>query len=82
MVDDKPPSPRSDGPPASRDTAEPKQEDDPVSRARRRILGAGVYIVPAVLGTLLVSAHGQTGGSCEPRECRPNCGPRICPPFR
>lgn len=82
MVDDKPPSPGPDGPASSRRTAEGKEEDDPVLRARRRILAAGVYTVPAVLGTLLVSVQGGPGGSCHPRECRPNCGPRICPPFR
>lgn len=57
---------------------DPRKPDDAhagVDDARRRLLKAGVYVAPAVLGTLLTrKASAQT--SCVPSTCSP-CLPRV-----
>jgi hypothetical protein len=59
-------------------------KDEAILEARRRLLRLGVYIAPAVLGTLLIGRDALAQvASCGPAGCRPNtspCAPSPCRP--
>jgi len=65
-------------------TATPGSEE----RARQRLLRAGTYAAPRVIGTVSMVAAcagvscGPNGGPCGPDSCGPNggCGPTACMP--
>ncbi len=57
---------------------------DARARARRKLLRLGVYVAPAVIGTLLASrdAHAAPPVSCQPSQCKPApCHPHPCGPY-
>lgn len=64
------------------DPARTPEGEERVDRARRRLLRAGVYSAPAIIGWLLTSqAAAQPRPSCVPCDML-NCQPFIdaCPP--
>ncbi|MCI0341146.1 MAG: hypothetical protein L0216_08315 [Planctomycetales bacterium] len=51
---------------------------DDLRLARRKLLGLGLYAVPAILGTFTVTRPAEAA-TCSP--CTPSsCPPRPCPP--
>lgn len=57
---------------------------DPRIEARRALLRAGAYLVPALLGTFAVArsagAHSCAPHGCIPANCTPHRGPKPKPP--
>lgn len=71
------------------ETSPEKAAEESEAIARRKLLALGVYVAPAIIGTLLLSpdAQAQTAScgptSCQPTPCNPvPCDPRGCPPIR
>jgi hypothetical protein len=65
--------------------SEPKkpQTDEPIDRARRRLLAKAAYVPPVVIGIISLQQAGcQVSPSCPPRTCSPAtqpCQPDINP---
>ena len=76
--------------------ADAPEETDDGAIARRALLRRGVYLIPAIVGTFLVTRGALAQASCLPTvacgpdvcqpilPCTPNgsCGPDICTPAR
>jgi hypothetical protein len=77
-------------PPQPSESSEPEPEGAEAEKiARRKLLKLGVYVAPAVIGTLLISRDARAQapscgpGQCAPEPCNPvPCDPKGCPPIR
>ena len=50
--------------------------DEPIDRARRRLLTMAAYVPPTVLGIIALQQAGcQPAPSCNPAICQPNTAP-------
>lgn len=53
-----------------------RESDEPVDRARRRLLTMAAYVPPTVLGIVALQQAGcQPTPSCQPATCAPNTQP-------
>lgn len=63
--------------------SDPKKPDteEPINRARRRLLAKAVYVPPIVIGVISLQQAGcQQGPSCQPVTCNPaTCNPNVNP---
>jgi hypothetical protein len=65
--------------------SDPKKPDteEPINRARRRLLAKAIYVPPVVIGVISLQQSGcQASPSCQPRTCSPAtnpCQPDINP---